>query len=100
MANNEKALLELIGLAKDHIERPAWCNTVDFLTEGEKIIFNQVSVAGVKNFNDGLTNGGYINILKYVLRAAAGDYEALSRLLIDLYIDDNTLLFIKKIEAL
>lgn len=98
VANNQTALIELLELAKDHQARPAWCTTEDFLKEGEKIIFNKISSRGVAMFNDGLKNGGYLNILLHVLQAVSGSDEATLRLIIDL--DVETKPIIKKVDEL
>lgn len=89
VANNEKALSELIGLAKDH--QNGAIDTADYLKESEKVIFNKVSGYGVSNFNDGLKNGGYINIIIHVNKAINGDAKAYLRLLIDLEIEEANL---------
>ena len=95
MANNKKGLKELILLT-----RALKDNQIDYiyyLNECEKIIYKKISSNGVKNFNDGINGGGYLNIIKHVLRYVFNnDLKALERLKVDLYIE-NVNLTIKKL---
>ena len=85
MANNKKALNMLFDLC-EQLENNE-INFVEFLHEGDLILFNRMSRNGVKAFSDGWRAGCASNIYQYVIKAYNGDEKALRRLLIDLEIE-------------
>lgn len=94
MVDNEKALNKLFNLAKE--TKAGNIKLHEFLKKGEIIIFNEITSAGVSNFNDGLKNGGYLNILIYVLKVIEeSDLAALERLEIDLYIKESSFVILQ-----
>lgn len=100
MANNKNGLNKLCSetlfyLNNVDLNEPE--NLNEFLQTLGVILFNDVSASVINNFNDGVKSAAYLNIIQYLLKAAAGNNKAYERLLIDLEIQEVNLT-IKKIE--
>lgn len=89
MADNEKALNKLFNLCKKLEDNEI--DFIEFLHQGDGILFNGMSSNGVRYFSDGWREGCASNIYQYVLKAYNGDEKALNRLLIDLEIEECNL---------
>lgn len=89
MADNEKALKKLFELCKELEENKI--DFIEFLHQGDIVLFNDMSSDGVRYFSDGWREGCASNIYQYVLKAYNGDEKALNRLLIDLEIEECNL---------
>lgn len=64
---------------------------IDFINEFEIIAFNNFSSKSLDYFNDGWSKGGVLNLMKYFLKASAGDKKANDRLMADLELKDFNL---------
>lgn len=64
---------------------------IDFINEFEIIAFNNFSSKSLDYFNDGWSKGGVLNLMKYFLKASAGDKKANDRLMADLELEDFNL---------
>lgn len=89
MANNKKALDMLFDLC-EKLENDE-IDFIKFLQEGDIILFNKMSINGVRAFSDGWRDGSASNIYQHVLKAYNGDKKALRRLLGDLEIEYESL---------
>lgn len=89
MADNKRALERMFNLCDKLAKKQI--DFVSFIDEFERICFNDVSADGVGHFADGYKQASVSTLMKYVLRAYAGDVNAKRRLEVDLEIEDYDL---------
>lgn len=86
MADNKQGLEHMFDLC-DKLD-DGKLDFIQFLEDFEKVCFNDLSADGVGHFADGWRPACVSTLLRYVLKAHAGDEKAMRRLEVDLNIAD------------
>lgn len=83
---NEMALEDMLGNMKMFFDGKK--GLLDCMAAHTNICYNRVSSSAMDNFSDGYSKDTTMNLFRIVYRAAQGYEDAMSRLRIDLEIDD------------
>ena len=88
MVDNEKGLQKLIANIQSYINKEI--GLVECLEKHQHLCFNDLD-SHTEYFSDGWSKDTTLNLFKYVVRAVNGDEKAMSRLRVDLGIEDCNL---------